>query len=99
MCIRDRFYPEDFLVAHAARAFGHPIKWIEDRREHLTAIAHAREMDADIEIACNAAGDILGLRGTILVDIGAYVRPNGMTPVRNVVQFLAGPYRVRNIHL
>jgi carbon-monoxide dehydrogenase large subunit len=96
---RGEFYPEDFLVAHAARAFGHPIKWIEDRREHLTAIAHAREMDADIEIACNAAGDILGLRGTIHVDIGAYVRPNGMTPVRNVVQFLAGPYRVRNIHL
>ena len=96
---RGEFYPEDFLVAHAARAFGHPIKWIEDRREHLTAIAHAREMDADIEIACNAVGDILGLRGTIHVDIGAYVRPNGMTPVRNVVQFLAGPYRVRNIHL
>jgi carbon-monoxide dehydrogenase large subunit len=96
---RGEFYPEDFLVAHAARAFGHPIKWIEDRREHFTAIAHAREMDADIEIACSEAGDILGLRGTIHVDVGAYVRPNGMTPVRNVVQFLGGPYRIPNIQL
>jgi carbon-monoxide dehydrogenase large subunit len=96
---RGEFYPEDFLVSHAARAFGHPVKWIEDRREHFTAIAHAREMDADIEIACSADGEILGLRGTIHVDIGAYVRPNGMTPVRNVVQFLPGPYRVANIHL
>src|SRR6185437_16123628 len=56
-------------------------------------------MTADIEIACNLTGDILGVRGTIDVDIGAYVRPNGMTPVRNVVQFLAGPYRVANIQL
>jgi len=96
---RGEFYPEDFLVAHAARAFGHPVKWIEDRREHLMTIAHAREMTADIEIACNLTGDILGVRGTIDVDIGAYVRPNGMTPVRNVVQFLAGPYRVANIQL
>jgi carbon-monoxide dehydrogenase large subunit len=96
---RGEFYPEDFLVAHAARAFGHPVKWIEDRREHFTAIAHAREMDADIEIALNEDGDILGLRGTIHVDVGAYVRPNGMTPVRNVVQFLSGPYRIRNIQL
>ena len=96
---RGEFYPEDFLVAHAARAVGHPVKWIEDRREHLMTIAHAREMTADVEIACSEAGDILGIRGTIDVDIGAYVRPNGMTPVRNVVQFLAGPYRVANIHL
>jgi carbon-monoxide dehydrogenase large subunit len=96
---RGEFYPEDFLVAHAARAFGHPVKWIEDRREHFTAIAHAREMDADIEIALNETGDILALRGTIHVDVGAYVRPNGMTPVRNVVQFLSGPYRIRNIQL
>jgi len=96
---RGEFYPEDFLVAHAARAFRHPVKWIEDRREHFMTIAHAREMTADVEIACSAAGDILGVRGTIDVDIGAYVRPNGMTPVRNVVQFLAGPYRVANIHL
>jgi aerobic carbon-monoxide dehydrogenase large subunit len=96
---RGEFYPEDFLVAFAARNFGHPVKWIEDRREHFTAIAHAREMEADIEIACCRDGAIVGLRGTIRVDIGAYVRPNGTTSVRNVAQFLAGAYRVPNIHI
>jgi aerobic carbon-monoxide dehydrogenase large subunit len=95
---RGEFYPEDFLVAFAARKFGHPIKWIEDRREHFLAIAHAREMEADIEIACQTDGVVLALRGTINVDIGAYVRPNGLTPVRNVAQFLVGPYRVPNLH-
>jgi len=95
---RGEFYPEDFLVAFAAQKFGHPIKWIEDRREHFLAIAHAREMEAEIEIACQTDGVVLAMRGTINVDIGAYVRPNGMTPVRNVAQFLAGPYRIPNLH-
>jgi aerobic carbon-monoxide dehydrogenase large subunit len=94
---RGEFYPEDFLVAFAARKFGRPVKWIEDRREHFLAIAHAREMEAEIEIACDNDGAILGMRGRAHVDIGAYVRPNGTTSVRNVAQFLTGPYRVPNI--
>jgi aerobic carbon-monoxide dehydrogenase large subunit len=94
---RGEFYPEDFLVAFAARKFGHPIKWIEDRREHFTAIGHARQMDAEIEIACGTDGTVVAMRGTMHVDIGAYVRPNGMTPVRNVIQFTAAPYRIPNL--
>lgn len=96
---RGEFYPEDFLVAFAARKFGHPVKWVEDRREHFMAIAHSRETECDVEIALDRDGAILGLRGDIWCDIGAYVRPNGMTPVRNVAQFTSGPYRIRNLHL
>jgi carbon-monoxide dehydrogenase large subunit len=96
---RGEFYPEDFLVAFAARRFGHPIKWVEDRREHFMTIAHARETECEIEIALERDGTIRGIRGEIFVDIGAYVRPNGTTPVRNVAQFLAGPYRVPNYRL
>jgi len=96
---RGEFYPEDFLVAHAARRFGRPVKWVEDRREHFLSIAHAREMDAELEIACELDGTLIGIRGTIHVNIGAYVRPNGMTPVRNVAQFTTGPYRVPNVNL
>jgi carbon-monoxide dehydrogenase large subunit len=94
---RGEFYPEDFLVAFAARKFGHPVKWIEDRREHFTAIGHARQMDAEIEIACERDGTVTAMRGTMHVDIGAYVRPIGMTPVRNVIQFTAVPYRIPNL--
>ena len=96
---RGEFYPEDFLVAFAARKFGHPVKWVEDRREHFMAIGHSRETECDLEIAFDRDGMILGLRGDIWVDIGAYVRPNGMTPVRNVAQFTTGPYRVPNLYL
>ena len=75
------------------------MKWIEDRREHLTAIGHSRESRCDVEIALRKDGTLLGLRGEIYVNIGAYVRPNGMTPVRNLAQFMSGPYRIPHIHL
>ncbi|HEY2533143.1 MAG TPA: xanthine dehydrogenase family protein molybdopterin-binding subunit [Xanthobacteraceae bacterium] len=94
---RGEFYPEDFLIAFAARKFSRPVKWIEDRREHFTAIGHARQMDAEIEIACQKDGTMVAMRGTMHVDIGAYVRPNGMTPVRNVIQFTTAPYRISNL--
>jgi carbon-monoxide dehydrogenase large subunit len=96
---RGEFYPEDFLIAFAARKFGHPVKWIEDRREHFMAIGHSRETECDLEIAFDQSGLILGLRGEIWVDVGAYVRPNGMTPVRNVTQFTTGPYKVPHQHV
>ncbi len=96
---RGEFYPEDYLVAFGARKFGHPVKWIEDRREHLMAIGHSRECSSDVELAFRKDGVILGMRGSLYINIGAYVRPNGMTPVRNAAQFMSGPYRVPAIHL
>jgi carbon-monoxide dehydrogenase large subunit len=75
------------------------VKWNEDRREHLTAMNHAREMYGDLEIACAADGTILGIRGRVDVDCGAYLRSNGLTPPRNVAQFTSGPYRIENIHI
>lgn len=96
---RGEFYPEDFLVAFGARRFDRPVKWIEDRREHLMAIGHAREASCDVEIAFSKEGVMLGMRGDLFLNIGAYVRPNGMTPVRNAAQFMSGPYRMPAIHL
>jgi aerobic carbon-monoxide dehydrogenase large subunit len=96
---RGEFFPEDFLIPFTARLVGRPVKWIEDRREHLMTMGHAREMDCDIEIACRRDGRILGLRGSIRVDEGAYMRTVGTISPRNVAQFLSGPYRVSAIHL
>jgi carbon-monoxide dehydrogenase large subunit len=96
---RGEFYPEDFLIPFAAKHLQCPVRWIEDRREHLMAANHARQADADVEIACDKDGCVLGLRGTIDIDIGAYVRTNGFTAPRNVAQFMSGPYDVANITL
>ena len=54
--VRGEFYPEDFLIPFAARHVGRPVKWIEDRREHLMATNHSREVDCDLEIACTREG-------------------------------------------
>ncbi len=96
---RGEFYPEDFLVPFAARHVGRPVKWIEDRRENLMAMNHAREAEADIEIACTREGKILGLRGHTWTDMGAYRRTNGAVGARNIAQFMSGPYRIENIDI
>jgi carbon-monoxide dehydrogenase large subunit len=96
---RGEFYPEDFLIPMAALRLGRPVRWIEDRREHLMSMNHAREMYADVEIACRRDGTVLGIRGHIDVDLGAYARTNGYTAPRNVVQFLTGPYHVPNVEI
>ena len=97
--VRGDFYPEDFLIAFAAHRYRHPVKWIEDRREHLVSINHARDVSCSIEMACRRDGTILGLRGETFVDIGAYVRPSITNTVRIAAQFLSGPYRISNIHV
>jgi aerobic carbon-monoxide dehydrogenase large subunit len=96
---RGEFYPEDFLIPFAARHAGRPVKWTEDRREHLMCMNHAREAECDIEIACARDGTILGLRGHAYVDVGAYMRTNGAVGARNVAQFMSGPYRIPNIDI
>jgi carbon-monoxide dehydrogenase large subunit len=96
---RGEFYPEDFLIPFAARHVGRPVKWIEDRREHLMTINHAREAACDVEIACKRDGTILGLRGHAFVDMGAYMRTNGAVGARNIAQFMSGAYRVPNVDI
>ena len=96
---RGEFYPEDFLIPFAARHVNRPVKWIEDRRENLMAMNHAREAEVDVEIACERDGTILALRGHAHADMGAYMRTNGAVGARNIAQFMAGPYRVPDVKL
>ena len=93
---RGELYPEDYLVPIASRRAGRPVKWIEDRQEHLMAANHSRDIVCSLEIAAGRDGTILALRGEVVADLGAYARTNGgIVPVRTV-QFLPGPYRIPN---
>jgi carbon-monoxide dehydrogenase large subunit len=96
---RGEFYPEDFLIPFAARHLGRPVRWIEDRRENFIAMNQARETDCDVEIACRRDGTILGLRGEVFVDLGAYIRTTGLIAPRTAAQFFSGPYRVPNMRI
>ncbi len=96
---RGEFYPEDFLIPFAARLLRRPVKWTEDRRENLSALNHARDMECDLEIACERDGTILALRCRAFTDLGAYVRTNGATAARNISQVMSGPYRIPHVRV
>ena len=96
---RGEFYPEDYLIPFAARHLGRPVKWVEDRREHLMCANHARDVTSEIEIACTKDGRFLAIRGHSYFDNGAYLRTNGSVGPRNVAQFVTGPYRIDHVDL
>lgn len=91
---RGEFYPEDLLIPLAARLTGRPVKWIEDRLENLLSMNHSREMECELEIAARRDGTILGLRGRLYADMGAYVRTTGGIVTAKAGAFLPGPYAI-----
>jgi len=97
--VRGDFYPEDFLVPFASRKLGRPVKWIEDRRENLLAANHARDIECELEVACERDGRLLALTGKAWVNVGAYFRMSGAVQPRNVAHFIAGPYRVPHVRM
>src|SRR5262245_12972830 len=86
-------YPEDVLVPAAAISTRRPVKWTEDRREHMMASAHARDQRHDIEIGARRDGTMLAVRDRITVDLGAY-NVWGIVLPYNTVAHLLGPHRV-----
>jgi carbon-monoxide dehydrogenase large subunit len=94
--VRGEFYPEDFLIPYAAMQLKRPIKWIEDRREHLLTANHSREILCDVEIAARRDGTLLGLRAEVFGDMGAYIRTHGGVVPAHVADLLPTPYRMPN---
>ena len=92
--IRGEIYPEDVLVCAAALKFRRPIKWIEDRREHLIAANHSREQTHRVRAAIDAQGHILGIEDEFFHDNGAYMRTHAATVPDLAAAMLPGPYRV-----
>ncbi|HEY7232328.1 MAG TPA: xanthine dehydrogenase family protein molybdopterin-binding subunit [Pseudolabrys sp.] len=92
--IRGEMYPEDVLVCAAALKFRKPIKWIEDRREHLIAANHSRQQRHKIRAAIDKDGHILGIDDEFFHDNGAYMRTHAATVPDLAAAMLPGPYRV-----
>ena len=92
--IRGEIYPEDVLVCVAALRMQRPIKWIEDRREHLIAANHSRQQQHHVRAAVDRDGRILALEDQILYDQGAYMRTHAVTVPDLAAAMLPGPYRI-----
>jgi carbon-monoxide dehydrogenase large subunit len=91
-------YPEDLLIPAAAIATRRPVKWTEDRREHMMSAGHARHQVHEIEIAARRDGTMLGVRDKIWLDLGAY-NSWGIVLPYNTVAHLLGPHRVPSLHV
>ncbi len=95
--LKGGIFREDFCLALASKQLGRPVKWIEDRNEHLTASGHAREEMVTAELAVTDAGDILGIRARLILDQGAY--PGLPFPAAAftglITMLLPGPYKVQ----
>ena len=95
---RAAFYPEYVRVAVAAKALGRPVKWIEDRRENFLATHQERDQYWDVEIAVDANAKILGVRGTLVHETGAYV-PWGIVLPWIAATTVPGPYVIPHFKL
>jgi carbon-monoxide dehydrogenase large subunit len=98
---KNRIMPEDMAVAAMALKVGHPVRWIEDRREHLLASVHARDHTYDLVISADRDGRLLGLEGDVHIDAGAYALwPTGaFMEASMAARNLTGPYRIRHLNI
>ena len=98
---KNRLMPEDIVVAAIAMKVGHPVRWVEDRREHFLASVHARDHYYDLVISADRDGTLLGIEGDIYIDAGAYALwPYGAFPEAGMAaRNLTGPYRIRHLNL
>src|ERR1700733_1807602 len=85
---------EEVCAAWLARKLGHPVRWIEDRREQLTGNANCREHDYDITVHAEADGTLIGIDAEAVVDAGAYsAYPfSACLEAAQVASILPGPY-------
>src|SRR5258707_5178837 len=95
---KNRIMPEDIAVAAIAMKAGHPVRWIEDRREHLLASVHARDHFYDLTMFANQDGTLLGLEGSVYIDAGAYsLWPTGSFMEASMAsRNLTGPYPLQH---
>ena len=96
---KNRLMPEEIAVAAIAMKVNHPVRWLEDRREHFIASVHARDHFYDLTASADKDGRLLGIEGSVHIDAGAYsLWPTGSFMEASMAsRNLTGPYRVRHL--
>jgi aerobic carbon-monoxide dehydrogenase large subunit len=91
-------YPEDVLVPFLAHRFGRPVKWIEERVEHMLTATQERTQVHEVTVGFDDAGRLLALRDHFVHDTGAYT-PRGLVVPLLSASMIAGPYRIPNVEV
>jgi carbon-monoxide dehydrogenase large subunit len=87
--------PEEVCAAFLARHLGHPVRWLEDRREQLAGNANCREHHYDLTAYADSDGRLIALDAAATVDTGAYsIYPfSACLESAQVASILPGPYK------
>ncbi len=94
--LKGHVYPEDLVIPFLARRLGRPVRWIEDRHEHLQCSAHSRDQLHEVEVGYDDDGHILALRDNFILDCGAWNPIGGGVPY-NTAAHLTGPYKIDHL--
>jgi carbon-monoxide dehydrogenase large subunit len=92
-------YPEHALVVWASRKLGRPVKWQEDRSEGFVSDNQGRDHSTRAELALDANGRLLGLRVSVLANLGAYLSPLGSFIPTRSTDLVSGLYAIEAIHI
>lgn len=96
--VRGGVFPDYVVAAWAARKLRRPVKWTEDRHEHMIGNAHAREQVHRMELALDADGRVLAMRDEIFHNHGAYFRQIEPLVSDITAGIVFGPYRIPAYH-
>ena len=93
-------YPEECVVAWAAKTLGKPVKWTATRSESFLTDAHGRDHDTNVEMAFDDAGKIVALRVKTVANLGAYLTLFApAVPTYLYGTLLSGQYNIPAIHV
>ena len=95
--VKQAVFPYIVLIAIAARKAGRPVKWVEDRFEHLLAASSATNRVTTLEAAVTDTGEILALAWDQIEDCGAYLRAPEPATLYRMHGNMTGAYRVKNL--
>ena len=79
------------MIPFASKMLGRPVKWIEDRREHLVSCNHSRDQTCRLEIAAKRDGTITAMRAAVYGNNGGYVRTHGGVVPLLTATLIPGP--------
>ena len=94
--VKNQLYPEEIAVAKLAQIYNLPLKWAGTRVEHFVSTTHGRSQIADIEVAFDDGGRILGLRLHVIGELGAYPPFYDIAHLTGLMA--TGNYDIQSVH-
>jgi carbon-monoxide dehydrogenase large subunit len=87
-------YPEEVLTVVLAMQLGRPVKWVEERQEHMLATTHGRGQVADVTLGARSDGTLRALHMRITYDVGAHPQGAGLMGPLQTAALMTGCYRI-----